>query len=69
MIEKIKTDVDRQLSVFPMKKHFPIYYAKIGLFFYFVTKSSLSTSVFIYSKISQILETKYYVLWAQSWET
>ena len=62
MVEKI-TDVDRLLFVMMIKNEFPIYFAKIELFFNFEIKSSLSTSVFIFSNISKIFETKCYVLW------
>ena len=57
--EKIKTDVDFGLKI---EKKFSIYIAKIGIFFNFEIKSSLCTSVFNFSTISQILETKFYVL-------
>ena len=63
MAEKIKTDIDRLLLVLLMKTNFPIYFAKIELLFNFETKSSLSTFVFIFSAISEILETTFYVLW------
>ena len=52
MAEKIKTDVDSLLLMLIMKTNFPIYFAKIELFFNFKTKISLSTSVFIFSIIS-----------------
>ena len=39
---------------------------KIKFFLNLKTKSSLSTSVFIFPNISKILETKFYVLWAQT---
>ena len=48
MFEKIKTNVDRLLLVSIMKKKCSIYFAKTELFFIFKTKSSLSTSVFIF---------------------
>ena len=41
-----------------------INFAKLTFFFIFQTNSSLSTSVFIFSAISQILETKCYEFWA-----
>ena len=58
-------DADRILLVLKMEKKFPIYFAKIELFLNCETKSSLSTSVFIFSNISKIWETKFDVLWAQ----
>ena len=61
MVEKIKTDVDKLFFFFTVKKNFPIYFAKIELLFNFETKSSLSTSVFIFSAISQILNRKFHV--------
>ena len=42
------------------KKNSPIYFAKISLLFILETKSSLSTSVFIFFAILQILKTKFY---------
>ena len=45
---------------------FSVYFAKTELFFIFGTKSSLSTSVFIFSTISQILKTKFHVVWTQT---
>ena len=38
MAEKIKKDADKPLLVLTMNKHFPIYIAKIELFFNFGTK-------------------------------
>ena len=67
MAEKIKMDVDRLLLILIMKTKFPIYFAKIELFSNFETKSSLSTSVFIFSAISQILKTTFYVFWTQTY--
>ena len=61
MSEKIETDVDGLLLVLIMKKN-SIYFAKNDLFFIFETKSSLSTSVFIFSTVSQILKTKFHVV-------
>ena len=58
MVEKIETDVDKLLLVLTMNRIFPIYIAKIELFFNFETKSSLSTSIFIFTIISQILKKK-----------
>ena len=40
--------------------------AKRAYLLNFETKSSLSPSVFIFSKITEIFETKLYVLWAQT---
>ena len=45
MAEQIKTDVDTLLLVLIMKTNFPIYFAKIELFFNFETKRGLSASV------------------------
>ena len=61
MVKKIKTDVDK-LMILTMKHEFSIYFAKIELFFSFETKSSLSTSVFISSTISQISKKKFDLL-------
>ena len=58
----MKTDVERLLFVLTVKKKFSIYFAKIELLFHFETKSSLSTSVFIFSTISKIFKSQYYVL-------
>ena len=66
MPEKIKTDVNKLLLVLIMKTNFPIYFSKIELFFNFETKSRISTSVSIFSNISEILETKFYALWTQT---
>ena len=44
---------------------FPINFAKIKLFFIFQTKSCLSASVFIFSAVSQLLYTKFYLFWTQ----
>ena len=52
MVEKIGTDVDKLLLVLTMNTNFPVYIAKIELFFNFETKSSLSTSVFMLTIIS-----------------
>ena len=65
-LEKIKTDVDKPLLVLITKNNVPVHFAKIALYFIFGTKSSLSTSVFIFSTISQILKTKFYVVWTQT---
>ena len=66
MMEKIKTEVDRLLLVLTIKRIFPIYFAKIDLFFNFESKSSLSTSVFILSTIFQILKGTFHVLYTQT---
>ena len=67
MVEKIKTVVDRLLLVSKMKKS-SILAKCIGNFcFTFKTKSSLSMSVFTFSTIYQILETTFYVFWAQTY--
>ena len=66
MVEKIKTNVGRLLLVLIMKTNFPIYFAKIELFFNFETKCTLSTSVFIFPNTSKILETTFYVFWTQT---
>ena len=55
MLEKIETDVDRLLLVLTMNKNVPIYFAKIELSFNFEIKSSLFTSVFVFSAVSKIL--------------
>ena len=65
MVEKIKSDVDRLLVVSKLKKS-SILAKHIGIFFIVATKSSLSTSLFIFSTISQILKTKFYVFWKQT---
>ena len=62
IVEKMKTDVDRLLSVLIIRHKCPIHFAEIELFFIFETKSSLYTSVFIFSTISQILEKKFDVI-------
>ena len=49
-------------------KKISIDFNKIELFFSFQTKNSLSTSVFIISTISQMLETKFYVFCTQTCE-
>ena len=58
----MKMKVERLLLVLTMKTNFPIYFAKTEIFFNFETKISLSTSDFIFSTISQILNRKFYVL-------
>ena len=47
------------------KKNFVIF-CQNWTFCIFETKSSLSTSVFIFSTISQILKTKFHVVWTQT---
>ena len=66
MLEKIKTDVDGILLFLIMEKKISVYFAKIELFIISEIKSSLSTSVFIFSTISQILKTKFHVVWTQT---
>ena len=62
ILEKIKTNVDRLLLVWKLKKfNFSEYFG--NFFFIIKTKSSLSTSVFIFSTISQILETTFNILY------
>ena len=61
MVDRIKTDVDRLLLVPKMKKMFNFTKYISKPFFSIKTKSNLSTSVFIFSTIFQILETKFYV--------
>ena len=61
MADKIYTDVNKLLLVLTMKKKFLIYFVKIEIFWNLETKSSLSKSVFIFSNIPEILETKFYV--------
>ena len=60
MVDKIKTDVDRLILVPKMKKKFNFTKYISKPFFVIKTKSSLSAFVFIFSAISQILETKFY---------
>ena len=59
-------DVDRLLLVSKLKECSILANTYRKLFFNFETKSSLSTSVSIFSIISQILKTKFYVFWAQT---
>ena len=47
---------------FDNKKKCPIYFSKIEHFFNFETISSLSTSVFIFYTISQILNRTFHIL-------
>ena len=66
-MEKIKTDIDRLLSVSKMKKS-SILVKYTEKFDYIIkAKSSPSTSVFIFSNISQILITKFYIFWTQTY--
>ena len=58
VLEKIETDVNTLILVLTMKINFPIYFAKIELFSNFETKSSLSTSVFVFSRIFKNFENK-----------
>ena len=66
IVEKIKTDVDRPFLVSKMKKSLIL--AKYTEIFVFIikTESSPSTSVFIFSNISWILKTKFYIFWIQT---
>ena len=61
IVEKMKTDVDRLLLVSKMKKSSILGKYIRDFLFIIKTKSSLSTSVFIFVTISQILKTKCYV--------
>ena len=67
MVMKIETEIDRRLLVLTVKQNF-LTYIFFSLtffnltFFNFETASSLSTSVFIFSIISQILSRKYLAL-------
>ena len=61
MVEKIKTEVDRLLLVSKLKNS-SILGKYIGKFFS-LSEKKYSTCVFIFSHISQILETKFYVFW------
>ena len=58
-------DVDRRLLVLIMKIKIMIDLTKIELFFICQIKSSLSTSAFIFSTVSQILRTKFDEFWTQ----
>ena len=62
MVEKTKTDVDRLLMVLTMEINFLICFGKIELIFNFETKNSLTTPVLVFSAISQILKTIFYIL-------
>ena len=66
MIETIKTDVDRLLLVSKFKKSSIVKKYIENFFFIVKTKSSLSMSVFIFSAISQILQTAFYVFCTQT---
>ena len=76
MVEKIQTDVDKQLLVWKMKKSFNFTKSINTFLFLFVIKikSIISTSVFIFSTISQILKTMielwliFYVHWWWSYK-
>ena len=57
MTEKIKTDVDRLLFVLTMKKNFPIHFSEIE----FLKLKLKSMSAHIFSSISQISKTKFYI--------
>ena len=61
MAEEITTDVDILLLVLQMKKNFRYILIKLNVL-NFETKSSLSTTVFMFSTISQILKCKFHVL-------
>ena len=62
---KDKTGRRRIYFSFDNKKKFPLNFAEIELlFFIFQTKSCLSTSVFIFSAIPQILQTKFDLFWS-----
>ena len=59
-------NVGRIILVLKMKKS-SILAKYIGNFFFIIKlESSLSTTVFIYSTISQISKTKFYVFWTQT---
>ena len=62
----IRTDVGRLFLVFKLRKSsFLAKYIRKN-FFIVETKCNLSTSVFIFSTIPQILRTKFYVFWTQT---
>ena len=65
MVEKIKTNVDRLLLVSKLKRS-SFSEKSIGNFFFFMKTKNISMSLFIYSTISQILETIFYLFWAQT---
>ena len=63
MVVEIKTDVDKKLLILKMKKS-SILAKSIGNFLFIIkTKSSPSTSVFIFSTICEIFNTKLNVFW------
>ena len=64
---KNKMDIHRLLLVLIIKKKFRQILLKLNFFFIFQTKSSLSTSAFIFSTIFQILKTKFHLLRRQTW--
>ena len=66
MVEKIKADVSRLFLVTTIKKKISDIFCENWTSFNFDTKISISTSVFIFSTISQILKRKVYVLWTQT---
>ena len=66
MAGKIKMGADRLFLVSIMKKNLLIYFVTLNFFIIIKTKSNLSTPVFIFSAISQILETKFYVFCTQT---
>ena len=57
----MKTDVERLLFDFDSEKKFNFRKVNQKIFFIIKTKSSLSTSVFIFSTISQNLQTNFHV--------
>ena len=62
----IKIDRDRLLLILIIKKNAWLNSAEMVLSFIFEIKSSLSTSIFISSNISEILNTKFHVLRTQT---
>ena len=66
MAEKMKTDVGRLHLVFIIILKNSIVFVKLKLFVFLQSKSCLSLSVFILSIISQILKTKFYVIWSKT---
>ena len=66
MVEKIKMDVDRLLLVSKFKKS-SILAKYISKFVFIIeNKSSPSTSLFIFSNMSGISKTKFYIFWIQT---
>ena len=63
IVEKIKTDVNRLLLISKMKKSSILEKYTEKFVFIIKTKNSPSTSVFIFSDISQILKTKFDIFW------